>query len=327
MGSGKQDASQASVSTAEGRGAPARRPPNGEETSFFTPRRGADNKLSFLALRVVTGRDMFRFATLSEGTEILIGRSEVEDAHCLVLTDASVSRMHARVTRNTRGEVEVEDLRSTNGTAVNGLPIQRAPLHVGEQLEVGGVSLRLEHLNLDEIAHLEKVLARLASHNRDPLTGLLTRAWLDDSLPEVLQAADAAHTALACLFVDIDHFKSINDRFGHQVGDDVLVAVARLLAVGTRESDAVVRYGGEELVMFLGSTDEAQGAEVAERVRSTIQSHNWTRTLPELSVTVSVGVATRIPGEPVKAWINRADQALYAAKGQGRNRVVRASKM
>jgi diguanylate cyclase (GGDEF)-like protein len=298
----------------------------GEETSFFVaPRRGPENKLSFLALRVVTGRDMFRFVTLPEGSGLVIGRGGLEEDHSLVLTDASVSRSHARVTRGANGEVHVEDLNSTNGTAVNGLPITRSELRVGEQLEVGGVSLRLEHLNLDEISHLEKVLERLEARNRDPLTGLLTRAWLDDELPRMVSAAEASGNELTCLFVDIDNFKSINDRFGHQVGDDVLVAVARLLMVGIRETDACVRYGGEELVMFLGATAEPLGADVADRIRSTIQGHNWSRTLPDLSVTVSVGVSTRRDEEPIKEWIKRADRALYAAKGRGRNRVVRAS--
>lgn len=285
-------------------------------------RRGGDRAVVFPTLRVVAGRDMLRFVTIHTDDEVLVGRDE---SGGLVLTDASVSRRHARLTCDGNGEIAVTDLGSTNGTAVNGLPVERATLKPGDHVEFGTVSLRLDLLSVDEITHLGNVLARIEAQNRDPLTGLLTRAWLDEELPILIETAEAHGTPLSCLFVDVDRFKSVNDRFGHAVGDDVLVAVARLLLVGVRETDACVRYGGEELVLFLQGSAEAGAAEVAERIRRAIEAHDWTRTTPGHVVTASFGVAERRPGERAKDWVGRADRALYAAKAGGRNRVVRAS--
>ncbi|MDP2316728.1 MAG: GGDEF domain-containing protein [Pseudomonadota bacterium] len=297
--------------------------PDQDSTASFTVRRDLPTrKIVVLTLRVVAGRDMLRYVTLNNVDSVTIGRDENGG---LVLSDASVSRRHARITCTADGAVTVEDLHSTNGTAVNGHPVDTAALHPGDHLEIGTVSLRLDLLSLEEVDHLHRVLERLEANNRDPLTGLLNRAWLDDDFPTLQAQAALIGVDYACLFVDIDNFKSVNDRFGHQVGDDVLVGVARLLMVGVRETDACVRYGGEELLMLLHGSDESAAFEVAERVRRAIENHDWSRTNPGLQVTASFGVAGPIGGEAVKEQINRADRALYAAKAAGRNRAARAS--
>jgi diguanylate cyclase (GGDEF)-like protein len=284
-------------------------------------RRPADKRVVVPTLRVVAGRDMLRFVTLDPPTNVLIGR---EEGLGLVLSDPSVSRRHARVQRDERGVLYVQDLSSRNGTAVNGLPVDRAPLHTGDHLEIGGVSLRLDLLTGDEIRHLDNVLARLEANNRDPLTGLLSRGWIDEELPEFRVAAEQARRPSCCLFIDVDRFKSINDGFGHVVGDQVLVGVSRLVVVGVRDADRCVRYGGEELVVFLQGATEQVGYEVAERIRRSIAAHDWSRTAPGLRVTASFGVAELGPGEPTTDWISRADRALYRAKNIGRNTVIRA---
>jgi len=279
---------------------------------FPTPRRAA------ATLRVVAGRDMLQYAVLHPGEAVLIGRDEGAQ---LRLNDLTVSKRHASIEMDETGAITVLDLGSTNGTAVNGRSVRRTALRPGDHLEVGAVSLRLDLLSQDELAHLGRVLERLAAANRDPLTGLVTRAWLEDELPTLADRCDRAGVPFACAFVDIDHFKLINDRFGHGVGDDVLAGVARLLLLGVRDADPCVRYGGEEAVMFLPGSTSAAAAEVAERVRRSIATHDWDRTAPGLRVTASFGVAQRHPGEPLKAWIHRADEALYAAKRLGRDRV------
>lgn len=297
----------------------------GEKTrKVMLQRVGPNRKVVVPTLRVVAGRDMLRFVTLHGDDEVMIGRDE---SGGLVLADASVSRRHARVVYNDDGTVTVQDMGSTNGTAVNGQPIDRALLRPGDHLEVGAVSLRLDLLSLEEVAHLESVLARLEAKNRDPLTGLLTRAFLEEELPGIMERSGRSNTDLSCIFLDVDHFKGINDRFGHQVGDDVLVGVARLLMVGVRDSDQCVRYGGEEILLFLQGSNEPAGAEVAERTRRAIVGHDWTRTCPGLKVSASFGVAQWNGRESAKEWIGRGDRALYAAKGAGRNRVVRATEL
>jgi diguanylate cyclase (GGDEF)-like protein len=306
---------------------PPRFPPPRLDSSETTrklrlSRAGPGRKVVVPTLRVVAGRDMLRFVTLHAADEVVIGRDENGS---LVLTDASVSRRHARVSIGEDGSILVHDLGSTNGTAVNGQPIERSLLRPGDHLEIGAVSLRLDILSLEEVSHLENVLSRLEAGNRDPLTGLMTRAYIDEELPPMLDRSGRANVDVTALFFDVDSFKAVNDRHGHPVGDDVLVGVARLLMVGVRDTDPCVRYGGEEFVLFLQGSNEEAGAEVADRIRRSIQGHDWTRTAPGLRVTASCGVAQWEAGQSIKDWIGRADRALFVAKGSGRNRVERAS--
>ena len=273
-------------------------------------------------LRVVAGRDMLKFATLMPEEQILLGRDEAAE---LRLTDVTVSKRHARVLSDAQGTITVEDLRSTNGTAVNGTPVTRALLRPGDHLEIGAVSLRLDLLTLDELGHLGRVVQRLESANRDPLTGLMTRAYIDEELPQLLDRCSRAGIPLSCAFVDVDRFKDINDRFGHQVGDEVLGTISRLLMLGVRENDPCVRYGGEEILIFLPGSNEKGASDVAERIRRSIAGHDWPRTAPGLKVTASFGVSERAATEEVLSWLRRADRAVYKAKDTGRNRVFCAS--
>jgi diguanylate cyclase (GGDEF)-like protein len=266
---------------------------------------------------VVDGHDTLRFAILDKRRPIEVGR----DTGCaLLLTDASVSRRHARLAF-VDGALRVEDLGSRNGTRVNGKDVREARLRPGDRLEVGNVSLRFDRVSPSELSHLRGVLARLAASDRDPLTGLLTRAYLD-KLPSLLERSARKGRKTSALFVDVDRFKRINDNFGHATGDDVLRQLARLLLFSVREREVCIRYGGEELLVILEGADEGHATAIAERLRKTIESHNWTRLAKRLGVTISCGIAERQPREPVRAWLSRADSALYAAKHRGRNRVL-----
>jgi diguanylate cyclase (GGDEF)-like protein len=293
--------------------------PDGEQTrKMRVLRRSQLSRVEIPTLRVVAGRDMLSYVTMQALDEVIIGRDENAG---MILTDALVSRRHARVTMAEDQTVTIEDLRSTNGTSVNGQPVDRTILRPGDHLEIGGVSLRLDMMSAEEIEHLSSVVVRLRAQNRDPLTGLHTRAWLDDELPALLERCGRTNTPVSCIYFDVDHFKQVNDRFGHATGDDVLVGVARLILFGVRDNDPCVRVGGEELVMFCEAATIAQAAEVAERVRRDIQGHDWWRSAVGLSVTISAGVAQWHPREPARDWMARADAALYEAKRGGRNQV------
>jgi diguanylate cyclase (GGDEF)-like protein len=125
--------------------------------------------------------------------------------------------------------------------------------------------------------------------------------------------------------VDVDHFKLYNDRYGHQAGDECLARIARWLRDGARDSDLVARYGGEEFAIVLPGTDLAVASGVAERIREHVQAQACPHERsPHGVVTLSIGVAALVPGGPDAAvrLMRRADEALYAAKGQGRNCVV-----
>lgn len=163
-------------------------------------------------------------------------------------------------------------------------------------------------------------LTRLA--HADPLTGALNRRGLDDAFPE---AASASATApLSVVLADIDHFKSINDTHGHAIGDLVLKHVTNLLGGVVRAGDAVVRYGGEEILLVLPGVTRAHAEVVAERARLAVRMTPLRAPLSVVHVTVSLGVAERREGESRDGVITRADKALYRAKDQGRDRVIAA---
>lgn len=287
------------------------------------PRQRRLRRVAVPTLRVVAGPDMLRFASLSGGEEFIIGRDETAG---LQLGDASVSRSHTLIQCDERGEVTVQDLGSTNGTAVNGQSVSRALLRPGDHLEIGAVSLRLDLLGLDELAHLGRVLERLQQAGRDPLTGLHTRAFLENELPDLSERCIEAKVPMSNIFLDVDNFKTINDTYGHSVGDEVLSGIARLAMLGVRDTDPIVRYGGEEILILLPGSDEDGATDVAERLRRTVAGHDWGRTSGGLRVTVSMGIAQRHPDESQKSWIDRGDRAMYAAKRAGKNRVVRAQR-
>lgn len=295
---------------------------HGEVTvQVFAPR-SPELAVTIPVLRVVAGRDLLQFTVLEAGADILIGRDELDCK--LHLTDASVSRRHARVTMAADKTVVVQDLGATNGPAINGRQIERGFLQVGGHLEVGAVGLRLEELTTKEVGHLSKVLEELARSNQDPLTGLHTRAWLDDELRPMLARNEKSGTPTTAILLDIDHFKTVNDRFGHNVGDDVLRGVARIVLYTIRDGDVAIRYGGEEIMVLLSGSAQGGAVEAANRMLRDIQSHDWKRTAAGLGVTASAGVAERRMGEKTRDWIERADKALYAAKHRGRNQVVSA---
>ena len=122
--------------------------------------------------------------------------------------------------------------------------------------------------------------------------------------------------------IDIDHFKAVNDGFGHGVGDDVLRAIGAILSHGLRDTDLVGRVGGEEFMLILERTPIDVAAEACERIRRAIESFDWTSIQPRLAVTASIGVCAVAAPCASRMVISQADSALYAAKAAGRNRVV-----
>ena len=162
----------------------------------------------------------------------------------------------------------------------------------------------------------------------DPLTGVNNRRFFDQRLLEEVARARRHALPLACLLLDIDRFKSINDAHGHQVGDRVLIETAGLMRAQLRGSDLLARYGGEEFTALLTHTDRSAALEIAERIRKAVAEHDFI--IPEqdsLRVTLSIGVALlEAPGTDIQEEAARlvacADHALYAAKNGGRNRVM-----
>jgi two-component system cell cycle response regulator len=185
---------------------------------------------------------------------------------------------------------------------------------VGAIVSVVDVTYRVEYEN--QLKALNQKLQSLAV--TDGLTGLHNHRAFQDYLEEQFQVAMRNKQPLALILIDVDHFKQYNDTYGHQAGDEVLRQVAQILSAHVREGDFVARYGGEEFVIVLPRADSESAVAVAERLREAVQSAEW-RLRP---VTGSFGVACARPDmETRQELIEAADQALYQAKKNGRNRV------
>jgi diguanylate cyclase (GGDEF)-like protein len=157
----------------------------------------------------------------------------------------------------------------------------------------------------------------------DGLTGLWNRAYFDQRVQDEVARVQRHPGPLSIAFIDADHFKSINDTFGHPAGDAVLQGIGRTLQRSIRQTDIACRYGGEEFVLIMPATPPADAQALCDRIRATIEALVWPRH-PERKVTVSMGVAGSSTGAGLNApaWVEAADQCVYSAKKSGRNRVV-----
>lgn len=160
----------------------------------------------------------------------------------------------------------------------------------------------------------------------DGLTGLWNRAYFDRRLSDEISLTGRHGHSLSLVILDADHFKSINDNFGHPAGDAVLQGIAKMLRRELRQSDVACRYGGEEFAIIMPATKPEDAKHICERLRAACEAITWPRH-PERRVTVSIGsVGTDAGGKaPAERWIELADQNLYSAKRGGRNRVVVSS--
>lgn len=256
--------------------------------------------------------------TLAPGASVVLGRGASADVH---VPDDTVSRRHAAIRWDGTGYT-IEDLGSS-GTWVNGWRVESwRPLPSGARMQLGArVRLRFDVHDAEE----QRVLADLyEAAIRDALTGAYTRRYLRERLHAELSYAARHRTPVALLMLDLDHFKDVNDRHGHEAGDAVLRVVVEQLRRGLRPEDVLVRYGGEELCVLLRGLDESQASGLADRLRAAVSGLE----VPVgdgaiVRVTVSIGVAATRPDlDPPSAWalVERADRALYRAKREGRDR-------
>jgi diguanylate cyclase (GGDEF)-like protein len=170
---------------------------------------------------------------------------------------------------------------------------------------------------------LEDLLERLQElATRDELTGLFNRRHMMTRLDDELSRLDRHHGALAVVLLDIDHFKQVNDRHGHRVGDAVLRAFAKLAGEALRQTDIVARWGGEEFLLLLPMTPDAVAVSAIDRIRVALRDQPVSVAQPRLRVTFSAGLAMARPGDSIENLVERADHAMYRAKQGGRDRTV-----
>ncbi|HBY65221.1 MAG TPA: sensor domain-containing diguanylate cyclase [Acholeplasmataceae bacterium] len=155
----------------------------------------------------------------------------------------------------------------------------------------------------------------------DPLTGLFNRRFLSDSFPKVLSASENPGT-LGILMIDIDHFKRVNDQYGHALGDEVLVYVSNTIKYNLRANDYVVRMGGEEILVLLSNIDSESLVSISEKMRTLVEASEIKNQDSNISVTVTIGATLHYKNEVLMESVDRADDALYEGKANGRNQVV-----
>ncbi|WP_239617799.1 sensor domain-containing diguanylate cyclase [Cohnella mopanensis] len=168
----------------------------------------------------------------------------------------------------------------------------------------------------EELIKLNRSLEAQAS--TDGLTGVKNRRSFQESLEGSMSLFNRLQIPFSLLLIDIDYFKRINDTYGHPVGDEVLIKVAKIMQSQSRDIDIVARYGGEEFAIILPDANRDNAVLVAERYRMEIQQGDW----GEYNITVSVGVATVSDADDEETIVSRADQSLYTSKSRGRNRVT-----
>lgn len=208
-------------------------------------------------------------------------------------------------------ELSVSPVCSDDGRILHYIGVQRdVTERVQQEAELTKYRQQLEELN--------QVLNEQATH--DSLTGLVNRRVLMRRIAQEIRRSVRTGQSLSILMIDVDHFKSYNDTFGHQAGDEVLCKCGELMMNDARETDLAARYGGEEFMLVLPNTGQTEAEIIAERLRSTFEANEW----PRRAITVSVGITTWTPvtgAEPLgmEVLIESADSGLYQAKGAGRN--------
>jgi diguanylate cyclase (GGDEF)-like protein/PAS domain S-box-containing protein len=240
-----------------------------------------------------------------DGSEVLIeiGLNPVrtEDGQCALMTIVDISerkRLEAEV-RRASDELERRVAKRTAELA------------------------RANHENEALLASLQAQRVELERLSReDPLTGLANRRDFDNRLREEIQRAQRYGTPLAVAMFDLDHFKLVNDRFGHALGDAVLRETASLLRHECRAVDAVARYGGEEFTLAMPGSDLPAAFIVCERIRRAFERFDWSRLVADLRVTLSAGISVWTVGIDSDGLLAQADANLYEAKDGGRNRVI-----
>jgi diguanylate cyclase (GGDEF)-like protein len=233
----------------------------------------------------------------------------------LILDADSVSRKHARIERFGGGH-KIVDLGSTNGTYVNGIKMQEHILRDGDRIGIGKALLKyLAGGNIEGAYHEE--VQRLMHF--DPLTNIHNKRHFEESLRLSVFTAAGAAKPLSLIVFDLDHFKKVNDTFGHMAGDAVLIGAANAVQSVLGPGELLGRVGGEEFAVLCDGMQLDAALARAEAIRLAVSSETYVFEDKKLSATVSVGVAQLASAEEPDGVFVRADEQLYAAKAAGRN--------
>ncbi|KFN44601.1 GGDEF domain-containing protein [Arenimonas oryziterrae] len=263
---------------------------------------------------VIHGESLGKRADI-EDTPVIIGRSEEADLH---IPNKSVSRQHCEIWR-VGDSYRLRDLKATNRTRVNDEPVTEGELADGDHITLGESVLKfISHSSVEARYHEE--VYQLATH--DALTELYNRRHFIDLVDKEIARAVRHRRSLVMCIIDVDHFKPINDKYGHIAGDGVLRQIAGLISSFVRGEDVAARIGGEEFAVLLPESDLDAALAFSERLREAVELTDFVINGEVQRMTISIGLAAisdarreRVP------LMHAADVALYRAKGEGRNRV------
>lgn len=289
----------------------------GETTAPMEAVYSFDFRSRYPYLIVFVGKDSGNRYKIKKGTTT-IGRSREAD---ITLDDERVSRIHCTVEWKGK-KIIIEDQGSTNGTYVDSKKVNRAHLRRGAPLQVGQSVMKVEFKNEAEI-QLEDSLIQNASI--DFLTGIFNRQFFMTRAAEEIAYAQRHKKVVGFIMIDIDHFKQVNDTYGHQMGDAVLNQFATIVNKVKRTEDVFARYGGEEfIIMPRGGVHQKGVHRQCERIRKAVEKCKFHFGEEQVQITVSLGFFLKKADSTVKLsltdLISEADKALYLAKERGRNR-------
>jgi diguanylate cyclase (GGDEF)-like protein len=263
---------------------------------------------------VLAGQDIGRKYEIKK-SEFNIGRAETSD---IFIDDPDVSRNHARIEVLGDGII-MQDLGSTNGTLVNGKPVARHQLMDGDRVQLGNLTiLKFNFLDNIEDTFNEQLYNQA---NKDFLTQIYNKKYFLDRLKMEFSYSRRHEVSLSLIMFDIDHFKKINDTFGHAAGDFVLRELAAQIQAIKRQEDLFARFGGEEFVLLLRDTLKENAIQTADKIRSRIEETEFLFENQKIPITISIGVATFSSNnyKNYETFFRAADNYLYRAKKEGRN--------
>lgn len=273
----------------------------------------AENQAYLIVLAGSAIGEMYKL----EHERTVMGRGEKATIR---LMDEGISREHSQILRE-GDQMILADMGSTNGTFCNGIRVDRHPLADGDKILLGSTTILkfTYHDKLDEMFQRQMSESAL----RDGLTKAFNKRYFGERLETEYTYTARHRTPLSLIFMDIDHFKKINDVHGHQGGDYILAELATVVSNTLRPEDIFSRYGGEEFAIIARGTEIKEAQEIAERLRAAVEAHEFVYDGAKIAVTVSIGVA-RAPDPAVHSpaeLVAMADETMYKAKRSGRNRV------
>jgi two-component system, cell cycle response regulator len=249
------------------------------------------------------------------GDEVTVGRGADNG---IVIDMDNVSRLHARVVKVEDGHF-VEDLGSTNGSYVNDIEVSRDRLRTGDLVKIGGAILKfIQGGNIEAMYHEEIYQMTIV----DGLTQIHNKRYFLEFLDREMARCSRYERPLSLVMFDMDHFKSINDSYGHLAGDYVLKRVAELIGKHVRKEELFARYGGEEFAIIMPETTGKKAGIFCEKIRRMIEECPIVYEQKEIPITISLGIAVMGSHREPLHFIKAADDRLYKAKHAGRNRAV-----